>query len=91
MDSVFDQNKIKYSKHILNVIEEDLPAEFRHVIRRLTQATESMEVTEQMKAEDEILSDFKNLERIIEAQDEYIEKQDKKLKEQDMNLLNTAQ
>ena len=84
--SVFDQNNITDSNHILNVKEEDFPGAYRHIIRRLKQAAESKELAEQMTAEDALISDFQNLERIISAKEEYIEKQDKKLEEKDKKL-----
>jgi len=84
--SIFDQNNITDSNHILNVNEEDFPEEFRHIIRRLKQAAESKEVTEQMTAEDELISDFQNLERQVAAMDEIIEEQYKNLEEKDKAL-----
>jgi septal ring factor EnvC (AmiA/AmiB activator) len=83
---IFDQNNITDSNHILNVKETDFPEEYRHIIRRLKQAAEITEITEQMTAEDELISDFQNLERIIAANEEIIEEKDKKLKEKDKKL-----
>jgi hypothetical protein len=83
--SIFDQNNITDSNHILNVNEEDFSEEFRHIIRRLKQAAESKEVAEQMIAEDELISDFQNLERQIAVRDEMLEKErdeNEKLKKQ---------
>jgi methyl-accepting chemotaxis protein len=63
------------------VNEADFPKQFRHIIRRLKQAGESKEVAEQMAAEDELISDFQNLERKIAAMGETIEEKDKALEE----------
>ena len=84
--SIFDQNNITDSEHILNVKEADFPEEYRHIIRRLIQAAESREIVEQMTAEDELISDFQNLERIIASKEEIIEEKDKKLEEKDKKL-----
>ena len=84
--SIFDQNKITDSNHILNVKEEDFPEEFRHIIRRLKQAAESEEVAEQMNAEDDLIYDFQNLERQIAARDEKLEEKDKKLEEKNKKI-----
>jgi len=84
--SIFDQNNITDSNHILNVNEEDFPEEFRHIIRRLKQAAESKEVTEQMTAEDELISDFQNLERQVAAMEEIIEEKEKVLEEKEKVL-----
>ena len=73
--SIFDQSNIKYSNHILIVNEEDFPETFKHVIRRLIKAAESKEVSEQMTAEDEVISELQHLERVIASKEEFIEKQ----------------
>jgi hypothetical protein len=69
------------------VNEEDFSEEFRHIIRRLKQAAESKEVAEQMIAEDELISDFQNLERQIAIRDEMLEEKDKKLEENNKKLV----
>jgi uncharacterized coiled-coil protein SlyX len=84
--SIFDQNRIKDNDHILNVNEDDFPEEYRHIIRRLKQAAESEEVAEQMIAEDELISDFQELERKIAEQDEVIEEKNKQMEEKDKEL-----
>ena len=84
--SIFDQSKITDSNHILNVKEEDFPEEFRHIIRRLKQASESEEVAEQMNAEDDLIYDFQNLERRLAEKDEKLEEKDRKLEERDRKL-----
>jgi hypothetical protein len=84
--SIFDQNNLTNSNHILNVKETDFPEEFRHIVRRLKQAAESDEITEQMTAEDELIYDFQSLERIIAAKEEIIEENYKKLQEKDKKI-----
>ena len=84
--SIFDQNNITDSNHILNVNEDDFPDEYRHIIRRLKQAAESEELADQMIAEDELISDFQDLERQISAKDEMLEEKDKKIEESKKQL-----
>jgi SepF-like predicted cell division protein (DUF552 family) len=79
--SIFDQNNITDTNHILNVNEKDFPKEYRHIIRRLKQAAESKEVAEQMAAEDELISDFQNLERQVGEMSEIIEENAKTIEE----------
>jgi hypothetical protein len=81
--SIFDQNNITDSNHILNVNEDDFPEEFKHIIRRLKQAAESKGVAEQMAAEDELISDFQSLERQVGAMSEIIEEKEKVIEEKD--------
>jgi DNA repair exonuclease SbcCD ATPase subunit len=84
--SIFDQNNITNSNHILNVNEDDFPEEFKHIICRLKQAAESKEVAEQMTAEDELISDFQSLERKVGAMSEIIEENAKTIEEKDKAL-----
>jgi hypothetical protein len=84
--SIFDQNTITDSHHILNVNEDGFPEEFRHIIRRLKQAAESREVAEQMTAEDELICDFQSLERQVAEMGEVIEENKKALDERDRAL-----
>jgi hypothetical protein len=83
---IFDQNNITDNDHILNVGEESLPERYRHVIRRLKQAAESREIAEQMTAEDELIGDMQNLERIIACKEEIIEEKDRTLEKKDSKI-----
>jgi hypothetical protein len=79
--SIFDQRNADDSNHILKVNEEDFPKEYGHIIRRLKQAAESNEVEEQMIAEDELIRDFQDMERQIEAMSDKLEEKEKALSE----------
>ncbi len=84
--SIFDQSNIAYNNHILNVSEEDFPKEYRYIIRRLRQAAESKEIADQMIAEDMLISDFQNLERMIASKNEILEKKEKTIEEKEKTI-----
>ena len=62
--SVFDQNKIDNTDHILNIREEDLPEKYRTIIRRLQKAISDKEMQDKMTVEDEIVEVLKDNERV---------------------------
>jgi len=80
--SVFDQDNKQNNEHILNVKEEDLPKEYRPIIRRLQQAASSKEITDTMIAEDDILSELQDNDRKMQEKDRVIEVKDKIIDEQ---------
>ena len=85
--TIFDQSNITSgNNHIMKVIEDDFPEQYRHIIRRLRQAAVNEEIEEQMIAHDEILCDFQSLERQIEWQLDMLEKKDKKIEEKDKKI-----
>jgi hypothetical protein len=71
--SVFDQSNAESDHHILNVSEEDFPAKYRPLIRRLQQAAVEPEIKQKMKIEDEILTELEDKEREIETLAEALE------------------
>ncbi|MDR1937706.1 MAG: hypothetical protein LBQ73_04290 [Tannerellaceae bacterium] len=83
--SVFDQDNITSNDHILNIREEDVPAAYRPIIRRLQQAAESPQVQDEMDMEDDYFEEFRarerNKEEVIEEQAKALEEKDKALKE----------
>ncbi|MFK7947157.1 MAG: hypothetical protein AB8G11_06195 [Saprospiraceae bacterium] len=81
---IFDQNNIDKSQgnhHLLDVKEEDLPENYRPIIRRLLHAFANPKVRETMTAEDEIIEELQGYERKIEGLEEKLE-QERKDKEQ---------
>jgi len=64
--SIFDQStSVAPDHHILNIKEEDYPQKHRSLIRRLHSAVVVPEMRKQMEVEDNILSEFEDMQREI--------------------------
>ncbi len=81
--SIFDQDYITDSQHILNVDENQFPKEYRDIIRCLRKAIEQEEVRNAMIGEDEIIEGFQSLERAIAYRDKALLESAKALEEKD--------
>ncbi len=81
--SVFDQHRATANAHILSINEEELPEKYRPIIRRLQRAIAEPDVQETMDAEDDILQELEEMERMIEEKDKALEEKDKALEEKD--------
>jgi hypothetical protein len=76
--SIFDQNNIVGNVHILNVEdEENFPAIYRPIVRRLRMACNNEEMQIQMEMEDDYLKELQDNERRLEEKDKAIEEQKK--------------
>jgi len=84
--SVFDQGNIDSNNHILNVKEKDLPKEYWPIIRRLQKAVANKKISAQMTAEDDILSELQNKDRVIHKKDEKIIQMQEQLSMKDEKL-----
>jgi len=98
--SIFDQDNTTDNKHILNIDENRFPKEYRHIIRKLREASESRQVREEMQMEDDYLKELlmKDEElllkdgiiaeqyEVIAEKDEVIAEKDKSLAEKDKSL-----
>jgi hypothetical protein len=90
---IFDQDNIASDKYILKIREEDFPDEYRPIIRRLQQATESPKIQDDLEMEDIYIEEFRSKERenlkaleALEEKDKVIEEKDKALEEKDKAL-----
>jgi hypothetical protein len=63
--SIFDQNNATQDHHIMNVREEDFPVHYRPIIRRLKQATESIDIRYRMDMEDDILEEMEEIKQTL--------------------------
>jgi hypothetical protein len=79
--SVFDQDNIGESKHILNIDEKDFPEECKSVIRCLRKAVEKEEVRNSMIGEDDYIEAFQMLERALASKDKVLQENAKVLQE----------
>jgi hypothetical protein len=85
--AIFNQHQHLHSdNHVLDINEENYSSKHYLLIRRLQQAMAEPEIRRNMDAEDEILADLQNLERLIEKKNKALEKQDKVLEEKDKDL-----
>jgi hypothetical protein len=84
---IFDQEKIFGDKHLLDIEEEELPEEFRPIIRRLASALKNSNMKANMEFEDDILRSIRLAEQvkdnIIREKDKAIEEKDKTIEEKD--------
>jgi len=81
--SIFDQDNKTDNKHILNVDESQFPEEFRHIIKKLREASESEKVREEMQMEDDYLNELLMKDEIIAEKDKSLAEKDKSLAEKD--------
>ena len=79
--SIFDQKNRMEDYHILNVKEEQFPAKFRLLIRRLQKGAAETGLLNQMEAEDLVLEELQDLEREIEERDKQLEENNKTIEE----------
>ncbi|KPA14112.1 hypothetical protein MHK_005672 [Candidatus Magnetomorum sp. HK-1] len=82
MLGIFDQNLIASDLHVLSINETDYPEKFRPIIRRLQMAIANNKIRQQMEAEDEIIEELQQLERVIEEKNEALAEKDNALAEQ---------
>lgn len=64
--SIFDQSERDGTHHILNVKEEDFPAKYRSIIRRLQKAKEIKKIRDIMDVEDDYIQELYDKEKAIE-------------------------
>ena len=85
--SIFDQKRhIDKDSHILELKEENYPAKYCRLIRRLQRAIAEPEVRTTMDVEDDYLEHLENQERLIEKQEQALEEKDQKLEENKQKL-----
>ena len=81
--SVFDQSNITSNLHIINVKEDDFPSKYRDIIRRLQKAVSEPEIRDRMEAEDDIVEQLEERERLIFQKEIIIIEKDKVIEEKD--------
>ncbi|MDR2813751.1 MAG: hypothetical protein LBB79_03730 [Prevotellaceae bacterium] len=89
MLSIFDQSNCT-TRYILNVREEEVPPQYRSIVRRLQQAASTYDMQANMEAEDFLLEAFRLQERQAQMQmaekDKALAEKDKALAEKDKVL-----
>jgi hypothetical protein len=70
--ALFDQSGATEDPHFLAVNEEDLPERYRPLLRRLQKALADPVIRQTMEAEDDLIEEFKDYQRLISAQEKTI-------------------
>jgi hypothetical protein len=86
MLSIFDQSN-RTTRYILNIQEEEVPAQYRDIVRRLQKAASTSAMQANMEAEDFLLEAFRLQERQAQMR---MEEKDKALVEKDKALKENA-
>jgi hypothetical protein len=79
--TLFDQSNATQDRHLLNVNDDDLPERYRPMIRRLQKAIADDAVRQTMEAEDDLIEEFKDYQRLITAKEQIIEAKEKVISE----------
>jgi hypothetical protein len=94
--ALFDQSAAFEDPHFLYVDEEKLPERYRPLLRRLQKAVADPVVRETMDAEDDIIEEIKDYQRlisskegIIRAKEQLIEEKEKTIEEKEKTLIET--
>ncbi len=85
--SVFDQAQCDpEDQHLVEVDDEEYPAEYRPILGRLLEAVSDKGVVETMRVEDEVLNDLQEWERKVAMRDELLVEKQKALEEKERAL-----
>ena len=81
--TLFDQSNATYDRHLLQVNEEDFPERYRSLIRRLQKAVADPTVRETMEAEDDLIEEFKDYQRLISEKEQVISEKEQVISEKE--------
>ena len=70
--ALFDQTNRTEDHHLLNISEDELPERYRPLLRRLHQAIAEPEIRQTMEAEDDLIEEFRDYQRMISAKEQLI-------------------
>lgn len=84
--ALFDQSSATDDPHLLNVNEDDLPERYRPMIRRLQKAIADPVVRQTMEAEDDLIEEFKDYQRLISAKESIIVEKEKVISEKEKTI-----
>jgi hypothetical protein len=84
--ALFDQSNRSEDHHFLNIKEEELPKRYRPLLRRLQKAVADPVIRQTMEAEDDLIEEFKDYQRMISEKDQALEEKDQALEEKDLAL-----
>ena len=84
--SLFDQSGATDDRHFLAINEDELPERYRPLLRRLQKAVADPVVRETMEAEDDLIEEFKDYQRLISAKEGIIAEKEKVISEKDLTI-----
>ena len=84
--SLFDQSFIREDRHLLSIEESEVPERYRALLRRLQQAVAEPEVREVMDAEDDLIEEFEDYQRMIAEKERELFEKEQRLSEKDQQL-----
>jgi len=89
--ALFDQSGISGDPHFLTVNDDELPENYRPLLRRLQKAVADPVVRQTMDAEDDIIEEFKDYQRMITANELELREQQKLIQRSQEALLEKEQ
>jgi len=89
--ALFDQSNTAKDYHILNINEDEFPERYRPLVRRLQMAIADPVVRQTMTAEDELIEELQEYQRLINEKDKTISEKEKAFSEKDNELTMTIQ
>ncbi len=85
---MFDQSAATDDPHFLAINEEDLPGRYRPLLRRLQKAMADPTVRQTMDAEDDLIEEFKDYQRLISSKEAIIQAKEQLIEEKNMAISN---
>ncbi len=84
--ALFDQSAATDDPHFLAVNEDELPDRYRPLLRRLQTAVADPTVRETMEAEDELIEEIKDYQRLISEKEKTIEAKEKTIEAKEKTI-----
>ncbi len=84
--ALFDQSGATDDPHLLNINENDLPERYRPMIRRLQKAIADPVVRQTMEAEDDLIEEIKDYQRLISAKENTIAEKENTIAEKENTI-----
>jgi len=84
--ALFDQSSASSDPHFLTINEQDLPERYRPLLRRLQKASADQVVRQTMDAEDDLLEEFKDYQRLISEQEQLLSEKEATISEKEQTI-----
>jgi hypothetical protein len=89
--ALFDQSNATYDRHLLEINEDNFPERYRTLIRRLQKAIADPIVRETMEAEDDLIEEFKDYQRLITEKEQVITEKEQVITEKEQVITEKEQ
>lgn len=84
--ALFDQSNATQDPHFMNIEEKDLPERYAPLLRRLQKAVADASVRQTMDAEDDIIEEFKDYQRMISEKEGIISERENTISEKEKTI-----